>query len=179
MAAGAARHGARKGSRGVTSILQAFGVAGGGLLAVSVMTMLAGGPAAPDLDPSEVSTSTSRSTGLPAGFRSTEAPPPGVGGASPGSARVTPAPGSVPPRKQPAPAVPGAHGAGGPSSAPTSAPTPTHSPHGRTVPIPASAHPATPTPRPAPSATPTVPTPVDSGAPLPPDGAGADAPPPG
>ena len=98
MAAGAARHGARKGARGVTSILQAFGVAGGGLLAVSVMTMLAGGPAAPDLDPSEVSTSTSRSDraagglpqhgGAPTGRRRCVA---GVGPGDPGPRQRPPA----------------------------------------------------------------------------------------
>lgn len=45
MAAGAARHRAPRKSHGSTgNVLQALGVAGGGLLAVTVMTMLAGGP---------------------------------------------------------------------------------------------------------------------------------------
>ena len=64
MAAGAARHGARKRCRGrTTNALQALGVAGGGLFAVTVMTMLAGGPADPDPD----ETGSSVSTGTPAG----------------------------------------------------------------------------------------------------------------
>ncbi len=46
MAAGAPRHRAPKKSHGSTgNVLQALGVAGGGLLAVSVMTVIAGGPA--------------------------------------------------------------------------------------------------------------------------------------
>src|SRR4051812_20935078 len=48
MAAGAPRHGAPRKSHGSTrNVLQALGVAGGGLLAVSVMTTIAGGPATP------------------------------------------------------------------------------------------------------------------------------------
>src|SRR6478609_7253714 len=96
MAAGAARHGARKRTANrTTNALQALGVAGGGLLAVTVMTMLAGGPAAPDLDPTEVSTSSSRSEELPAGFRGTGSAVPGAGPVSSGSARVSSAPGGA------------------------------------------------------------------------------------
>ncbi len=47
MAAGAARHGARKPASGTSNTLQAFGVAGGGLVAVTLMTILVGGPADP------------------------------------------------------------------------------------------------------------------------------------
>ena len=63
MAAGAARHGARKGNRGLTNVLQALGVAAGGLFAVTVMTVLAGGPADPTSDETELSVS----NGSPAG----------------------------------------------------------------------------------------------------------------
>jgi hypothetical protein len=175
MAAGAARHGARKGAHRTTNALQALGVAGGGLLAVTVMTMLAGGPAEPDIDPTEVSTSTSRSEELPAGFRGTGSAVTGVGPVSSGSARVTSAPGAVSPRRPaPAPTDTGAARVGsGPASSPRTTPIPTtprptHTPRGRTVPV-KPGHPVTPTPRPAPSATPTVP--VDPGVPSPPDGA--------
>src|SRR5690349_2437710 len=124
MAAGAARHGARKGTRRTTSALQAFGVAGGGLLAVTVLTVIAGGPAAPDLDPTEVSTSSSRSQDEPAGFRGTGSAVPGSGPVSSGSARVTSAPGGGSPRKPTrAPGTP-ANGTGGPASPPRSTPTP-------------------------------------------------------
>ena len=173
MAAGAARHGARKGAHRTTNALQALGVAGGGLLAVTVMTMLAGGPAEPDIDPTEVSTSPSRSEELPAGFRGTGSAVTGVGPVSPGSARVTSAPGVVSTRRpSPAPTDTGAAGVGGgPASSPRTTPAhvptprPTHTPRGRTVPV-KPGHPVTPTPRPAPSATPTVP--VDPGVPSPP-----------
>ena len=48
MAAGAPRHRAPKATQGSTgNVLQALGVAGGGLLAVWVLTEIAGGPAAP------------------------------------------------------------------------------------------------------------------------------------
>ena len=47
MAAGAARHGARKPVRGTDNTLQALGVAGGGLVAVTLLTVLVGGPADP------------------------------------------------------------------------------------------------------------------------------------
>ena len=51
MAAGAARHGARKPARGITAnALQAIGVAGGGLLAVTALTVMVGGPAEPDTE---------------------------------------------------------------------------------------------------------------------------------
>lgn len=171
MAAGAARHGARKGSRGIANVLQALGVAGCGLLAVTVLTMLSGGPALPDVDPAEVSTGSSGRPGLPAGSRSPGVVQPGGGGASPESAPLPTTPVGGPAPSRPAASVPGAQGAPGPSASSRTAPTPspTRTPQGRTVPIPPSQHPVTPTPSPAPSATPTVPTPVHPDVPSPPD----------
>ncbi|HWO50315.1 MAG TPA: hypothetical protein VNN23_01865, partial [Ornithinibacter sp.] len=64
MAAGAARHGARKRANGTTNALQALGVAGGGLLAVTVMTILAGGPADPALGETGSPTSSGSPTGV-------------------------------------------------------------------------------------------------------------------
>jgi hypothetical protein len=164
MAAGAARHGARKGARRTTNALQALGVAGGGLLAVTVMTMLAGGPADPDPDETALSVSTGTlgaAEGLARGRAPTGHPvftvqvrsttiPTGV---------TTPWSPTVPPGGVPAPTTVPASTTPTGTTTPTRAPSPTPTPTPTTTPSPT----ATPTPDP----TPTLPQPTPEHTPTP------------
>jgi hypothetical protein len=154
MAAGAARHGARKPARGgAANVLQALGVAGCGLFAVTVMTYLAGGPAELDTDGTEsTGVSTSVTEGGTSGFRGAPGGTTPVRGGSTASIWSTAPPGNLPPIGPTAPpmTIP-------PTPTTTSTPTPTPLPTPRPSESP-TPPPSTPTPTPEPTTPPPTPT---------------------
>ncbi len=177
MAAGAARHGARKRTANrTTNALQALGVAGGGLLAVTVMTMLAGGPADPAVgetgSPSSSETPAGVAglvgSGAPTGYpvvtvpvRSTIGPTGIPTPWSPTTPGGTLTPGTTVTSSNPPPAAaltgsppPGSSPAPSPATSPTPEP-PSPTPE----PTPEPTTPDTPTPEPVATPTPTTPDP--------------------
>ena len=145
MAAGAARHGAQKPPRGITAnVLQALGVAGGGLLAVTALTVMVGGPAAPDTDRTALPAGTTPVTqGRTPDFHGTTVPTSGPRGGATVSIWSTARVDGLPPI--------------GPTAPPTTlAPTPTADP----TPTPTASPAESPTP--PPSTAPPAPTPTTS-----------------
>jgi hypothetical protein len=188
MAVGAARHGARKRAHTPGNTLQALGVAGGGLVAVTLLTVVVGGPA----DPAEPTGSTPpapASVGVPTalmgslGTSPTHGPGATVPIRSTTGANLPPLPGptttppgtSVPDTTDLVAPVPGATASpavvtpsprpdeGTPTpTGPTSTPDPSDPAPTTTPPT----HQPTPTPRPTP--TPVTTPPVTPGVPPPP-----------